>query len=74
MNVFIASDEIVSAIHFQIRYDTADKQVYRYSDRRTRFVLETNILPLRATQSRPLLTIFTEVIRPNFSECTDVNG
>ena len=42
-NVFIASDKIVSVIHLQIRYDTADKRVYRYSNRQTSLVLETNI-------------------------------
>ena len=41
--MFIASDEIVCAIHLQIQYDTADEQVYRYRDRWARFVLETNI-------------------------------
>ena len=39
--MFIASDEIVSAIHLQIQYDTADEHVYCYSDRQTRFVLDT---------------------------------
>ena len=38
--MFIASDEIVSAIRLQIQYDTTD------SDRRMRFVLEMNILVL----------------------------
>ena len=42
MNALIASNRIVSAIHLQIRYDTVDEQVYCYSDRQTRFVLETN--------------------------------
>ena len=41
--MFIASDKIVSAIHFQVQYDTADEQVYqhRYSDQQTSFVPET---------------------------------
>ena len=39
----MAGDEIVSAIHLQVQYDTADEQVYHYSDWQTSFVLETNI-------------------------------
>ena len=47
-NTLIGSDEIVSAIHLQRRYHTADEHVYRYSDkrvlrwRRTLLALETN--------------------------------
>ena len=48
--MFIASDEIVSAIHLQIRYDTAlaDEQVYRYSDRQMRLCWRLTFLALDA--------------------------
>ena len=42
-NMFLNSDEIASVIYLQIWCDTADEQVYHYSNWRMHFVLDTNI-------------------------------